>query len=146
MEVLGFGSHFIIDGFQADAGRLADEAIVVAGLEQLAAGLEPGNRTATVRLPFFDGVSAAVVLAESYLALHTFRDRRILSIDLFSRKNIDTQDIVVQTGDRFAVGRFESHLSSRAKVFPHDTDAILKRLNGDRGYVATRLDNTLLAQ
>ncbi len=146
VELLGFGSHFVIDGFQAEAEKLADETLVNGVLRQLAGGLEPHTTADTVCVSFFDGVSAGVVLAESYLALHTFRDRRLLSLNLFSRKNLDTQEMLTQIGEQFAVGRFESHLISRAKVFPREQGAIVRRLTGDRGYVAVRLDSSLIAR
>lgn len=142
METLGFGSHLILDGFQADAAALADEARVRAVLGELQESLEP---TATGALQIHmaaAGISARIILAESHLSLHTFPGRRCFCLDLFSRKAFRIPTILGVMRREFEPGRLESHRSARSKSFSCGQGE-LAGLLGERAYADVRLDETL---
>lgn len=149
MERLGFGSHIIIDGFQAGTQALQDETHCCELLIRLAEQLEPTPSTLPVSFKREEvatpGISAGLVRAETQLALHTFSAQYALCLDVFSRRNVEVTYLLTELQESFQVGRVESHQISRAKIFPKDHSALLTRLQGDRLYVAARFDNTLLA-
>ncbi len=141
METLGFGSHLILDGFQADAAALADEARVRALLGELQESLDPAA-TGALRVHVSDaGISARVVLAESHLSLHTFPGRRCFCFDLFSRKEFIQLTVTRAVRRSCAPGRLESHRSTRSKSFSGQEGTA--SLLGERAYADVRLDETL---
>ncbi len=145
MERLGFGTHLVIDGYQSRAERLSDDAVLRSLLEELAKQLEPeANVSAVLKQGEDQGISAAVVLAESYATIHTFPKRQCWSFQLFSRKDLEFSDISQKVREALKPGRIESHLSSRAKVMPRQKLELKRNLLGDRDYADVRLDESLL--
>lgn len=147
--MLGFGSYYIIDGYQAGEAQLADEhhlrTVMTAWAQRLEPHIEPGVVLVSARAPQTAGVSVGVNLPESHLALHTFPDRRNFSAQIFSRRIIAVQVIIDELKSQLGMGRFESHLGTRSKTFPANEAALRQVLLGDRDYADARLDESLLA-
>lgn len=138
METLGFGSHLMIDGFLAKAERLADRQHLTDSLVALAQQLEP-DAPLLVTVPTDDGLSGLAVLAESHVAIHAFVPTRTVVVDIFSRREISSLHLIAEVKEAFAVGRAESHLSPRAKLFSHRPAEAARQLVGERSYAAARL-------
>lgn len=143
LNLLGYGSHLIIDGFGADAAALGDRERVMAALKALAGDLEPVVlREHTLEEE--DGHSSLLVFGESQLSLHTFVSQRSLSLNAFSRRTLEPQRLMDELKGRFTLGRVESYLSSRGRTYHEtlDADALLR---GERAYTCARLDESLIA-
>ncbi|MGL4609006.1 MAG: S-adenosylmethionine decarboxylase [Trueperaceae bacterium] len=136
METLGYGTQLIIDGFSAES-NLSNTTTIEACLRAVAGLLEstPGN-VLTLETP--TGNSAALRLAESHIALHTFNDTKSLCLRIFSRHDLRPGDMTDLLEQHFGVRRVESYLSNHAKTMPTDTDAQQRTLLGDRTYCALR--------
>lgn len=142
METLGYGTHLIIDGFNVDEVTLLDTSLLHGFLLEQATRLEPGKRaapevhTVTV-LP--TGLSAALLLPESHLSLHTFVESRILTLSVFSRHGLALGDFTDSLAATFRVRRFESHLSNHSRTMSKEDLRRTRTLHGERSYAATRL-------
>ena len=142
METLGYGTHMIIDGFNAETATLDDTTVLKAFLLDQATRLEPGKRAVsevhTVEvLP--TGLSAALLLPESHLSLHTFTKSRTLTLSVFSRHGLNLSDLTDSLAATFGVRRFESHLSNHSRTMSKEPAHRTRTLHGERSYAATRL-------
>ncbi|MCV3274440.1 S-adenosylmethionine decarboxylase family protein [Roseobacter sinensis] len=109
-----FGLHLMIDGYGADAERLANKAGLtillrelpeLLGMHAIAAPqvleVGPKNRKDP------GGVSGFVLIAESHLSFHTFPSRRFVTLDVYTcQDSLDADRIVALMQDYFC---FESH-------------------------------------
>ncbi len=86
MEALG--RHMLVEFTGCDAGRLADLDFVTATM--LRAAREAGATILTHRFHRFadpeggQGVSGAVIISESHLAIHTWPEHAYAAVDLFT--------------------------------------------------------------
>lgn len=144
METLGYGAHLIVDGFGATA-PLEDEGWNKEVAAQLLALLgAPSGPPTLVSYRFENGVSVGLALPESHLTLHTFSERRTVSLSLFSPQLLAIESVLGAFRERFGVGRLESHLGSRSVALPQDEAKAVPYLLGERNYTDVRLDDTLL--
>lgn len=86
MEALG--RHMLVEYTGCDAGRLADLDFVTEAM--LRAARESGATILTHRFHRFadpeggQGVSGAVIISESHLAIHTWPEHAYAAVDLFT--------------------------------------------------------------
>jgi S-adenosylmethionine decarboxylase len=140
MESLGYGTHLILDGFNADAERLQDTNVVNTCLNDVADLLE-STQSDILSVNESSGISATLRLAESHLSLHTYNTN--LSLQIFSRHDVRLSEITDVLTKHFSVRRVESFLSNHAKTLPQDSAARQKVLLGDRAYSSLRLEAVL---
>ncbi|MEJ2288871.1 MAG: S-adenosylmethionine decarboxylase [Deinococcales bacterium] len=145
-DTLGYGTHLILDGFRADAARLSDEERVEAVLRStlvLMGEAAGGVFRLRVAHDGGQGISAALVGAESHLCLHTFPALDKLSLEAFSTRALPTQAITEAFLDGFGVGRYESRVHGRGRLLPRQVAALEQALDGDRDYARLRLRDLL---
>lgn len=146
-DALGFGTHLILDGFRADAGRLADRDAVAGLLHELAGSLRAATAAEVVWGPRDPrdpgGLSAALVHAEVHLALHTFPQLGKLTLDLFSTRTVPVDAVAARFRAVFAVGRQEASVHGRGRLLPARGEALTRTLRGDRDYARLRLRDLL---
>ncbi|CAN5625395.1 hypothetical protein BH24DEI1_BH24DEI1_15830 [soil metagenome] len=143
LDILGYGSHLIIDGFGAEAGALGDRARLTEALENLAATLE-GVPLREHTLEEEDGLSSLLGFGEAHLSLHSVVNKHSLSLNVFSRRTLEPERLVSALRERFAPGRVESYLTSRSRTY-HERLDLAALLRGERSYTCARLDDTLIA-
>jgi S-adenosylmethionine/arginine decarboxylase-like enzyme len=139
-DILGFGSHVVIDGFDADASRLGRDALyelMVAVSQQL-----EGQRHVLVEVleqnGVMAGISAGTRLAESHAMVHAFPSCAALSLIVFSRKYLDWYALAGELKTRFDIGRYDSHIANRSRMLPEDGSK--RALRSHRHYTAFRLE------
>jgi len=78
------GQHMLIDYFDCDSLSLRDTKVLEAAFK--AAILEVGGTIVTSIFHTFSpyGISGIVVISESHVALHTWPEKNIASVDIFS--------------------------------------------------------------
>ena len=87
--------HLVVDGYGADPGKLTDEDLLFAFLDEYPAAIgmtkmiAPQVYTYRGRTPEDWGLSGFVLIAESHISVHTFPDRGYVNIDVFSCKEFD---------------------------------------------------------
>ena len=145
LELFGFGSHLMIDGHHAEKSKLEDKNFIHSLLERLPLEMDMHKIMpvhvidVTGSQPEDSGITGVVIVAESHIAIHTFPEKRFVSLDVFSCKDFDTQKAVSSLVEAFQIGRFETHLINRGKEFPHDLASIERILAGDRSYLEARI-------
>lgn len=143
MAMLGFGSHVIIDGYQADSALLGDEVHVVKVTETLARDV---NASQSEQAPYIhvyssdQGVSAALIHGDIQITLHTFAHKQSLSLGMFACQDLDGQHLQQVLAQHFAVGRIESHKGNRACLLPRNEATLHVQLVGIRGYTDVRME------
>ncbi len=145
MEIFGFGPHLMIDGYQANPQKLADKELIHKILDEL-----PEEMGMTKVLPpaVFDyrgsrpedvGLTGVVIIAESHIAIHTFPERRFISVDIFSCKDFDIKKAVDRLAEAFEIGRYETYLINRGKEYPKDPEEARMIIEGEREYLEARI-------
>src|SRR3972149_3910733 len=99
--------HLIVDGYGSDPRLLQDEGFIYGLLDRFPAQI--GMKKVTP--PF-------VLIAESHITIHTFVERRLLNIDIFSCKEFDAVEVVRQLREEFKLTRVRSHLLRRGLEYP----------------------------
>jgi S-adenosylmethionine decarboxylase proenzyme len=85
------GRHLLAEFTGCDAAALADLEGITAAM--LRAAEASGATIVTHSFHHFSphGVSGAVIIAESHLAIHTWPEHRFAAVDYFSCGSVDTQ-------------------------------------------------------
>ncbi len=144
LDILGFGSHLIIDGFGAEAALLGDEG-EVEGVMQALSEVLGEVQTGRHLLRHADGLSMLLLLDEAHLSLHTFVSQRALSLSLFSRRSLNLESILERLREGFEAGRLESYMTSRSATYCNQLLDVSALLQGERAYAGARFDNSLIA-
>ncbi len=111
--------HVIIDGYGGDPEQLADENVVRVILEQYPAqmGMTKITQPTVVRYkgtkPEDWGVSGYVMIAESHISLHTFPERNLIWVDIFSCKDFDAAPVLEDLKRRFRLREMEVKMLER---------------------------------
>lgn len=146
MDSLDYGRRFTVDAYRPGAVTGNDWGVVDDYLLELHTRLEGG------RVPHDsevvddeDGITAATRGSEAHGVLHLFPRLGMVSLHVFSRRDILLSDLTRQLAHHFGVGRFESHLGSATKALPKEKGRLRTALAGDRAYTRVRLDDHMLA-
>jgi len=146
-DPLGYGTHLILDGFRADRGPLADADLLDSVLRALGHLLHEAGDVITASVRGHDeegdGVSAALVAAESQLCIHTFAGLEKLSLEAFSTRSLPTEAITRMFVERFRVGRLECRIHGRGRLLPRERASLEQVLQGERDYARLRLRDLL---
>jgi S-adenosylmethionine decarboxylase len=114
--------HLTIDGYGGDPGRLADENLVRALLDQCPEEIGMTKIAPPYVRPYYPspegqpadwGISGFVLIAESHLSIHTFPARGLVWADIFSCKGFDAQRVVERVKSTFGLGDTRLHLLER---------------------------------
>jgi S-adenosylmethionine decarboxylase len=121
-----FGEHLTIDGYGGDPAKLNDRETVLKFLEELPEKtgmhkiIEPvlksfeGNE---IKDP--GGYSGFVMIAESHISVHTFPNRKFVSMDVYTCKNgMDTEFICNYAKELFNLEEVEVNLIKRGTKYP----------------------------
>lgn len=121
--------HVIVDGFGGDPDQLADENVVRAILDQypLEMGMTKIAPPTVVRYsgtkPEDWGVSGYVMIAESHISLHTFPERCLIWVDIFSCKAFDAAPIVDDLRRCFGLREMQVNMLERGLEAPEPAAA-----------------------
>ncbi len=117
--------HLTIDGFGGDRELLGSEGLVRSLLDRL-----PGEINMTKIAPAHVlryvgpkpedwGISGFVIIAESHIAIHTFPDRSIVWVDIFSCKGFEAECAVDRVTDAFDLSHTQVEKHERGLEYPH---------------------------
>ncbi|MEJ2666956.1 MAG: S-adenosylmethionine decarboxylase [Deinococcales bacterium] len=147
VDPLGYGTHLILDGFRADDVLLTDAASVESVLADLGELMnETGSVSRVTVLASPDareGLSGALVAAESQLCIHTFAPLHKLSLEAFSSRSLPADAVKRVFVERFRVGRVECRIHGRGRLLPRAQEPLELALRGERDYVRLRLRDLL---
>ncbi len=124
MDEETFGLHQTLDCYKCDEESLNDLETVSRFLNELVFSigmrkmLEPVVMYAPpVTEKDGGGVSGFVMVNESHISIHTFTNRRFLTMDVYSCKRFDTEKVKELATKFFGAGVFEENIINRGKKF-----------------------------
>lgn len=120
----GFGQHLMVDGYGSDRDKLTDINYIYDFLSNYPAEIEMTKimppyvfRYSGVR-PEDWGISGFVLIAESHISIHTFPEKRYLSLDIFSCKEFNGQKAIEDVKRLFSLEKIEIRNLERGLEFP----------------------------
>jgi S-adenosylmethionine decarboxylase len=139
----GFGPHLTLDGYGCEQSKLEDLEHVYRMLEEVPAEIGMTKimppyvfRYAGAK-PEDWGVSGFVLIAESHISIHTYPEKRYLSLDILSCKEFDVPRAVAIVRERFGIQKIEHNLLDRGTEFPKDIAKAAQLVRGEREILAT---------
>jgi len=90
----GFGVHLMLDGYGCDRSKLEDINFISSFLDEYPTEMDmtkimpPYVFRYNGSVPEDWGVSGFVLIAESHISIHTFPEKRYLSLDMFSCQTV----------------------------------------------------------
>jgi len=111
--------HLIIDGFGANPTILENEELIYRFLDEYPSRIDmtkvapPHVFRYVGSKPQDWGVSGFVVIAESHISIHTFPERRLVNVDVFSCKEFDADRVITDIRAQFELTEVETHLLDR---------------------------------
>ena len=97
-----FGVHLTIDGYRGNKQKLNSFELIYNSLKQLPDDLAMKKLTTpyvVIAPPITEkdqgGISGFVMIAESHISIHTFPEKRFVSIDVYTCKNDMDKDKII---------------------------------------------------
>ena len=78
------------------------------------------------------GISGIVLIAESHILLHSFVDKKYITLDIFSCKDFDTDEALKLFCDAFKPHHFDHQVLMRGREFPHSLPRAMNILTRER--------------
>lgn len=137
---IDYGRRFVVDAQRPGSWAPIGTSDVQAYISEVNELLEGGRQPAISQLvEEEDGFTAGVLGSEAHVVLHLFPALGTLCLQVFSRRDVLLSDLTRHLGERFGVGRFESHLGHATKALPRNPERFAQVLAGDRAYARVRL-------
>lgn len=139
--------HLIIDGYGADPCLLQDEGFIYQLLDRYPAQIGMTKIAPPVVYRYVGtkpedwGISGFVLIAESHIALHTFVERGLINIDVFSCKAFDAEVVIAELKQSFGLSQVNSFILKRGLEYPQPpggTVPVLEPALRHRGKVGAR--------
>lgn len=123
-----FGPHLTLELYNCDVKALTSQKLIFETLDKLPALIGMHKISVPQIMPYdgkegsFDkgGISAFVLIAESHITIHTFREQRYATCDIFSCKDFDAEKAVSYFRNVFKAEKVEKNLFNRGKEFSKD--------------------------
>lgn len=134
--------HLTIDGFGGSPDKLASEELVRELLDRYPESIgmtkiaPPFVQRYVGNKPEDWGVSGFVLIAESHIALHTFPERGLVWIDVFSCKSFDAERAVRGVTEAFKLEGSRTCILERGLEYPHTVDKAIPLVERERQEVA----------
>ena len=139
----GFVAHLVFDGFGCRSATLED----LKSLDGLLDGLPDHIHMTRIMPPhvFQNGVpgidvglSGFVFIAEGHVSVHTFPQRKFVSVDIFSCADFDVEDALRELTAAFRPKRVDWKLLDRGLDEPRHLGETRQRVERDRRAVVAR--------
>lgn len=121
-----FGEHLTIDGYGGNPVKLNDRKTVLKFLEELPEKIGMRKiikpvlkKIAGNNIKDPGGYSGFVMIAESHISIHTFPNRKFVSIDVYTCKNgMQTEFICNYAKELFNLAELEINFIKRGTKYP----------------------------
>ena len=134
----GFGVHLMLDGYGCDRSKLEDINFISSFLDEYPTEMDmtkimpPYVFRYNGSVPEDWGVSGFVLIAESHISIHTFPEKRYLSLDMFSCKPFDTRMAAETIQEHFKIQKYEINVLDRGQEFPNSLQESAQIVRMDR--------------
>ncbi len=143
--------HLTIDGSGGSPEKLASEELVRGLLDRYPESIGMTK----IAPPFVQryvgskqedwGVSGFVLIAESHIAVHTFPERGLVWIDVFSCKSFDAEQAVRGVTEAFTLQGTRTGILERGLEYPHTVDQAIPLVGRERREVVGELKRDVAA-
>jgi S-adenosylmethionine decarboxylase len=82
------------------------------------------------------GLSGFVLIAESHISIHTFPEKKFVSVDIFSCKAFDAELAASYFKKAFDMTKVETNMLDRGTEFPKEINGAARLVRADRRRVA----------
>lgn len=117
-----FGLHLMIDAYGIDPLKLADVTLLFNTLNRLPEKIGMRKlgvpQIAEVDEKGKEGISGMLMIYESHISIHTFPKREYLSMDLYSCKPFDSQQVIAIMRAAYAPKELETREIPRGTMYP----------------------------
>ena len=143
----GFGPHLMLDGYGCEQEKLEDLELIYNILDEFPAQIgmtkimPPYVFRYNGKRPENWGVSGFVLIAESHISIHTFPEKRYVSLDILSCNCFDVPRAIEYIQECFGIEKVEKRLIDRGTEFPKEISSAAQLTRGERRRVATRVSN-----
>ncbi len=134
MEEETFGLHQTLDCYKCDEDALDNYEIVSEFLDTLPEKIKMNKiskplviRCGGVSEKDQGGISGFVMIAESHISIHTFPNRRFMTMDVYSCNKFDAERVKEIVTRFFSVGKFEENIIRRGKEFKKLATTVAER-------------------
>lgn len=127
--------HLVIDGYGKNPAILADRNVVYDLLDSFPAEIGMTKIAPPYVFRYIGskpedwGISGLVLIAESHISIHTFVDRALVNIDVFSCKAFDAKMVTEKLQQKLQLTRIRSYLLDRGLEYadlPMTTPQVLE--------------------
>lgn len=111
--------HLIIDGYSDNPDILRSKEFIYQLLDEYPAEIgmikiSPPYVTKYVGAKSGEwGLSGFVLIAESHISIHTFVEKRLANIDIFSNKWFDSEKVIKDLSTRLQLTEVQTHILNR---------------------------------
>jgi S-adenosylmethionine decarboxylase len=120
-----FGVHLTIDGYKGNREKLNNFELVYNLLNQLPDEIDIQKLMppyVVIAPPVTEkdqgGISGFIIIAESHISIHTFPEKRFVSIDVYTcRNNLDVEKVKTYLKEIFLLEELEVNIIERGTKF-----------------------------
>jgi len=126
--------HLIIDGFGGNPRILESEELIYQLLDHYPSRIGMTKIAPPYVFRYLGskpedwGISGFVLIAESHISIHTFPERCLVNIDVFSCKDFDSEQVIKDIQAKFELTELRSYLLDRGLEYSHKEMLELERL------------------
>lgn len=126
--------HLIIDGFGGNPRILESEELIYQLLDHYPSQIGMTKIAPPYVFKYLGskpedwGISGFVLIAESHISIHTFPERCLINIDVFSCKDFDSEQVIKDIQAKFELTELRSYLLDRGLEYSHKEMLELERL------------------
>ena len=126
--------HLIIDGFGGNPRILESEELIYQLLDHYPSRIGMTKIAPPYVFRYLGskpedwGISGFVLIAESHISIHTFPERCLVNIDVFSCKDFDSEQVIKDIQAKFELTELRSCLLDRGLEYSHKEMLELERL------------------
>jgi len=149
---IGFGPHLTLDCYECNKDKCSNVEFILDFLDTLPEkiGMTKIFPPQIIKYPgredSFDkgGVSAFVIISESHIALHTFKEQGFITFDIFSCKPFDIDKTINIIKETFEFKKHEKNILNRGREFPKQITIVKEIINEDRSSINYKTNNNNL--
>ncbi|MFQ5925020.1 MAG: S-adenosylmethionine decarboxylase [Dehalococcoidia bacterium] len=126
--------HLIIDGFGGNPRILESEELIHQLLDHYPSRIGMTKIAPPYVFRYLGskpedwGISGFVLIAESHISIHTFPERCLVNIDVFSCKDFDSDQVIKDIQAKFELTELRSYLLDRGLEYSQSEMLELERL------------------
>lgn len=120
-----FGPHLIMDLYGCPPEILADLRVHFDHLNEMPVAIGMTKITQPYVFPYSglvpedEGITGTVIIAESHLSVHSFTQKGVTFLDVFSCKPFDVNRAIAEIVARFRPTHYDHWVIKRGLEFPH---------------------------